>query len=122
MRPDAVNTVSGVRGIDLPDRCSSGTGRVSGAGRAQARGVIRHMLFAAAPTPTPTPAPTPLAPDGYELVIGAVAFLIVFAVLARVLIPRINGILEERTKAIDGGLKQAEDAQAEAARVLEEYQ
>ena len=80
------------------------------------------MLFAAAPTPTPTAAPNPLAPDGFELVIGAVAFLIVFAVLAMVLIPRINRILEERTKAIDGGLKQAEDAQAEAARVLEEYQ
>ena len=80
------------------------------------------MLFAAAPTPTPTAAPNPLAPDGFELVIGAVAFLIVFAVLAMVLIPRISSILEERTKAIDGGLKQAEDAQAEAARVLEEYQ
>jgi F-type H+-transporting ATPase subunit b len=64
----------------------------------------------------------PLAPDLTELIIGAIAFLIVFALLARVLMPRIQKTLQERTDAIEGGLKRAEDAQAEAARVLKQYQ
>ena len=72
--------------------------------------------------PTPTPQPNPLVPDPRELIIGAVAFLIVFAVLARVLLPRIAKTLEERADAIEGGQRRAEDAQAEAARVLEQYQ
>jgi F-type H+-transporting ATPase subunit b len=64
----------------------------------------------------------PLAPDLTELIIGTIAFLIVFALLARVLMPRIQKTLQERTDAIEGGLKRAEDAQAEAARVLKQYQ
>ncbi len=63
----------------------------------------------------------PLAPDLTELIIGSIAFLVVFAVLAKVLMPRISTTLAERTDAIEGGLKRAEDAQAEAAGVLEQY-
>jgi F-type H+-transporting ATPase subunit b len=64
----------------------------------------------------------PLAPDLTELIIGTIAFVIVFALLARVLMPRIQKTLAERTDAIEGGLKRADDAQAEAARVLKQYQ
>jgi len=64
----------------------------------------------------------PLAPDLTELIIGTIAFLIVFALLARVLMPRIQKTLQERTDAIEGGLKRADNAQAEAARVLKQYQ
>lgn len=63
----------------------------------------------------------PLVPHWPELVIGTIAFLIVFTLLARVLMPRINKTLEERTDAIEGGLKRADDAQAEAKQVLDEY-
>jgi len=56
----------------------------------------------------------PLSPDLSELIIGTIAFLIVFAVLYRVLFPRIQQTLTERTDAIEGGLKRAEEAQAEA--------
>jgi F-type H+-transporting ATPase subunit b len=65
--------------------------------------------------------PNPLVPHWPELIIGTVAFLIVFALLARVLMPRINQTLAERTDAIEGGLKRADDAQEEARRVLAEY-
>jgi len=65
--------------------------------------------------------PNPLIPHWPELVIGAIAFLIVFAVLAKVLMPRISKTLEERTDQIEGGLKRAEEAQAEANRVLDQY-
>ena len=66
-------------------------------------------------------APNPLIPHWPELIIGTIAFLIVFILLSRVLMPRISKTLEERTDAIEGGLKRADDAQAEAKRVLDEY-
>jgi len=64
----------------------------------------------------------PLSPDLSELIIGTIAFLIVFAVLYRVLFPRIQQTLTERTDAIEGGLKRADEAQAEAKQTLEQYQ
>jgi F-type H+-transporting ATPase subunit b len=63
----------------------------------------------------------PLAPDLTELIIGAVAFLIVFGLLGKVLLPRISKTLAERTDAIEGGLRRAEEAQEEAKRTLEQY-
>jgi F-type H+-transporting ATPase subunit b len=63
----------------------------------------------------------PLLPSTPELIIGTVAFFIVFGILARVLMPRIQQTLEERTDAIEGGLERAEEAQDEAKRVLEQY-
>jgi F-type H+-transporting ATPase subunit b len=65
--------------------------------------------------------PNPLVPHWPELIIGTIAFLIVFYVLGRVLMPRISKTLEERTEAIEGGLKKAKDAQTEANRVLDDY-
>ena len=67
------------------------------------------------------PPSNPLLPELPELIIGSVAFLIVFALLARVLMPRISKTLEERTDAIEGGLHRAEEAQTEANRALEQY-
>jgi F-type H+-transporting ATPase subunit b len=63
----------------------------------------------------------PLAPDLSELIIGAIAFLIVFGLLAKVLLPRMQQTLTERTEAIEGGLERAKEAQAEANRTLEQY-
>jgi F-type H+-transporting ATPase subunit b len=68
------------------------------------------------------PNPNPLIPDLSELIIGALAFAIVFAILWRVLMPRIQQTLAERTDAIEGGLQRAEEAQTEAQRTLEQYQ
>lgn len=65
--------------------------------------------------------PNPLVPHWPELIIGTIAFLIVFALLAKVLMPRISQTLAQRTDAIEGGLKRAEDAQEEAKRVLAQY-
>lgn len=74
--------------------------------------------LAAAPVEPPS---NPLVPQLPELIIGAIAFLIVFAVLARVLMPRIQQTLAARTEAIEGGIKRAEDMQAEAEQVLNQY-
>jgi F-type H+-transporting ATPase subunit b len=67
------------------------------------------------------PPSNPLIPELPELIIGAIAFLIVFGTLAKVLMPRIQKTLADRTDAIEGGLDRAEKAQAEAARTLEQY-
>ncbi|GAA0580702.1 F0F1 ATP synthase subunit B [Streptomyces crystallinus] len=63
----------------------------------------------------------PLVPPWPELVIGLIAFVIVFGFLAKKLLPNINKVLEERREAIEGGIEKAEAAQTEAQSVLEQY-
>jgi F-type H+-transporting ATPase subunit b len=72
-------------------------------------------------TPLAASSANPLVPHPPELIIGSIAFLIVFALLAKVLMPRISTTLADRTEAIEGGLKRAEEAQSEANRILEQY-
>jgi F-type H+-transporting ATPase subunit b len=79
------------------------------------------MNYLAAVKPV-VPGSSPILPAWPELIIGTLAFLIVFGVLAKVLMPRIQKTLAERTDAIEGGIKRAEDAQAEANRTLQRYQ
>lgn len=56
-----------------------------------------------------------------ELIIGTLAFGIVFFALAKFAFPAISKTLEARVDAIEGGLARAENSQAEAAAMLEEY-
>jgi F-type H+-transporting ATPase subunit b len=64
----------------------------------------------------------PILPETPELIIGVIAFFIVFFFLWKKALPSIRKTLEERTEAIEGGLKQAEIAQAEAAKVKADAQ
>ncbi|MBO0804841.1 MAG: F0F1 ATP synthase subunit B [Nocardiopsaceae bacterium] len=66
-------------------------------------------------------AQNPLLPSWPEFIIGTVVFAIVFGVLGKILLPRITKTLEERENAIEGGITRADEAQAEAQRVLEQY-
>ncbi|MFC8505960.1 F0F1 ATP synthase subunit B [Streptomyces sp. NPDC057411] len=77
---------------------------------------MNALLLAEAAEPQP-----PLIPHLDELVIGLIAFVIVFGFLAKKLIPNINKVLEERRDAIEGGIEKAESAQIEAQSVLEQY-
>ncbi|MEV6103834.1 F0F1 ATP synthase subunit B [Streptomyces sp. NPDC051940] len=63
----------------------------------------------------------PLVPPLPELVIGLIAFFIVFGLLAKVLLPRINKVLDERHASIEGGMEKAEAAQIEAEETLQQY-
>jgi F-type H+-transporting ATPase subunit b len=63
----------------------------------------------------------PLVPTWQELIIGTICFVLVFGLLARRLMPRIQQILDERTDKIEGGLQRAEEAQTEAQQLLEQY-
>jgi F-type H+-transporting ATPase subunit b len=74
-----------------------------------------HQLAAAAPSGGP------LVPNWTEVIVGGIAFAIVFVALWKVLLPRIMTTLEERTEAIEGGIERAEAAQAEANRMVDQY-
>jgi F-type H+-transporting ATPase subunit b len=63
----------------------------------------------------------PLIPSGAELVIGLICFVVVFGILGKMLMPRIQKTLAERTDLIEGGLNRSEEAQAEAKELLEQY-
>ncbi|MFE9676461.1 F0F1 ATP synthase subunit B [Streptomyces sp. NPDC006259] len=76
---------------------------------------MSHLLIAASEGENPLIPPIP------ELVIGLIAFVIVFGFLAKKLLPNINKVLEERREAIEGGIEKAEAAQTEAQSVLEQY-
>ncbi|MCM2421674.1 MULTISPECIES: F0F1 ATP synthase subunit B [Streptomyces] len=66
-------------------------------------------------------AENPLIPPIPELIIGLIAFAIVFGFLAKKLLPNINKVLDERREAIEGGMEKAEATQAEAQQTLEQY-
>jgi F-type H+-transporting ATPase subunit b len=63
----------------------------------------------------------PLVPSWTEVIWGGLAFLIVFVVLWRILMPRISKVLEERTDAIEGGIERAARAEEHAAELAEQY-
>jgi F-type H+-transporting ATPase subunit b len=64
----------------------------------------------------------PLIPSLPELIIGTICFVLVFGFLGKVFLPRIQKTLAERTDLIEGGLNRADEAQAEAKQLLEDYQ
>src|SRR5215472_2138141 len=66
-------------------------------------------------------AQNPLLPSWPEFILGIIVFAIVFGILGKMLLPRIVKTLEEREDAIEGGINRAEQAQAEAAQLREEY-
>ncbi len=67
-------------------------------------------------------APNPLLPHTSELIVGAIAFVILFWFLAKKVYPRFEKTFAERAEAIEGGIKRAEQAQAEARAMFEQYQ
>lgn len=63
----------------------------------------------------------PLLPATPDLVWGAVCFVAILLIFWRLVLPRMKTMLDERAEVIEGGIKKAENAQAEAAAALEEY-
>lgn len=81
-------------------------------------------LLAADPTPEPTPVSdviNPLLPATPDLIWSAVCFAIILAFFVWKFLPAIKKTLDERAEAIEGGIKKAEIAQAEAAAALAQY-
>jgi F-type H+-transporting ATPase subunit b len=63
----------------------------------------------------------PILPTAPEFILGTIVFVIVFGVLGKLLLPRAQQILAERTEQIEGGLAHSEQAQAEAQQLLDQY-
>ena len=63
----------------------------------------------------------PLLPHPAELIIGLIAFGILYWIFAKKVVPRMEAMYDERAAAIEGGMAQAEEAQAEARAALEQY-
>ncbi|MDQ3415507.1 MAG: F0F1 ATP synthase subunit B [Actinomycetota bacterium] len=66
-------------------------------------------------------APNPLLPHVGEIILGIVVFLILVGLVYKFVVPAFETAYAERTEAIEGGLKRAEKAQAEADAALEQY-
>ncbi len=62
-----------------------------------------------------------LYPHWEELVVGALAFAILFYFMSRWVFPRIGKLLDERRQKIQGELEQAETTRGEADKLLADY-
>ena len=63
----------------------------------------------------------PLIPHTAELIVGAVAFTLLFLTLRKFVVPMFEKAYTDRTNAIQGGMERAEKAQLEAQRALVQY-
>lgn len=63
----------------------------------------------------------PIIPHPGELIVGFISFAILLYIFTKKVVPRLEEMYAERTAAIEGGMAQAEQAQAEAEAALKEY-
>jgi F-type H+-transporting ATPase subunit b len=63
----------------------------------------------------------PLIPPWQEIVLGLIAFGLLCFVLMRFVFPQMEKTFAARVDAIEGGIRRAEAAQAEANQLLEQY-
>lgn len=63
----------------------------------------------------------PLIPHTAELIVGTIAFSLLFLVLRSKVVPMFEKAFAARTEAIQGGIERAEKAQLEAQRALAQY-
>src|SRR5215211_6773225 len=63
----------------------------------------------------------PLIPPWGEIIVGLIAFAVVYFVFAKFVAPRFEQVFRARREAIEGGMERAETLQAEAKAALEQY-
>lgn len=78
------------------------------------------VTFAAEPA-SEGAAPSPLIPAWYDIIWSGVCFVIILFVFWRVVLPRMQKLLDERGAAIEGNIAKADEAQRKAEAALEEY-
>lgn len=66
--------------------------------------------------------PNPIVPIWQELVVGSIAFAVLCFVLLKFVFPRMEAMYQARVEAIEGGIRRAEERQAEANALFERYQ
>jgi F-type H+-transporting ATPase subunit b len=75
------------------------------------------VLASAAEEETPSVLAVPID----ELIIGIIAFIIVFGGLAKFALPSIKKTLADRADAIEGGIERAKKAETEAEELAQQY-
>ena len=75
--------------------------------------MVNRVMFLAADA-----GPSPILPKPAEIIVGLVAFSILFVLLRTKAVPKFEQAYKERTDAIQGGLERAEIAQRDAAAAL----
>ncbi|MCC3273843.1 F0F1 ATP synthase subunit B [Arthrobacter zhangbolii] len=63
----------------------------------------------------------PLVPNIWEILVTLLGFAALMYIVVKFVVPMFEKTYAERTEAIEGGLKKAEAAQAEASAALDEY-
>ena len=63
----------------------------------------------------------PIIPTLTEVIVGLIAFSLLFIVMKSKVVPRFEKAFADRTDAIQGGMERAEKAQLEAQRALVQY-
>ena len=63
----------------------------------------------------------PIIPHPGELILGIIAFAILYFLYKRFVVPRLEDMLAERRDQIEGGIERAETMQAEAKAALDRY-
>ena len=64
---------------------------------------------------------SPVIPQTAEIIVGLIAFSILFILLRKFAVPKFEAAYQARTEAIQGGMEKAERAQVEAERALAQY-
>ena len=67
------------------------------------------------------PTALPLLPHPAEIVVGIIAFAILYWIYSSKVVPAMERMYAERTAAIEGGMQAAEQAQADAKAALDSY-
>jgi F-type H+-transporting ATPase subunit b len=66
--------------------------------------------------------PSPLAPHPVEIIVGLIAFFLLYLLLRRYAFPQFEQVYAERKDKIEGGLKRAEEAQQQADELKRQYE
>ena len=78
--------------------------------------IVHHLVLANAEA-----VKSPVIPQIAEIIVGLVAFSLLFLLLRSKAVPKFEQAFRERTDAIQGGIERAEAAQQEAASALASY-
>ena len=77
-----------------------------------------HNIVLAATEEEPV---NPLLPADYDILWSSVAFIIILVFFWKLILPRVQVILDERAEAIEGNIAKADEAQRQAEELLEQY-
>ncbi len=77
-----------------------------------------HAVIAALPVVADS---NPILPATNELIVGIIAFVVLYVVLNRLAFPRASQALKERTENIEGKLEHAERERQRADELLQQY-